>query len=185
MPRLGIFLNRSWWYVVTILPTFLFVLWSPPDTKLCGEYIVFLVCYVFSNQTGPFCTHVKNVSNTCPAKTYYINRPTHKNCKSVNPSFSTGQETNELRYCSHLSVALMAGDVTHDCFWHSEDNNGTSSKSENNERCLCQYNFSCNNGKRLVLSYSMCHLFRLWLGPSTHSYRIDFCAHNMNTRLQQ
>ena len=145
----------------------------------------FLVCYVFSNPTEPFCAHIKNASNTCSTKTYYINHPTHKKCKSVNPSSSSGQLTNELRYCSHSSVALMAADVTHNCFWHSEDKKGTRSKSEDNKCCLCQYNFSCNNGKRLVLSYSMCHLFRLWLSPSTHSYRIAFYAHNMNTRLQQ
>ena len=145
----------------------------------------FLVCYVSSNPTVPLCTHVKNIPNTRSAKTYYIDCLTHKNCKSVNPSSSSGQLTNELRYCSHLSVVLMAGDVTHDCFWHSEDKKGTSSKSEDNKCCLCQYDSSCDNGKRLVLPYSMRHLFRLWLSLSTHSYRIAFYAHNMNTRLQQ
>jgi len=57
----------------------------------------------------------------------------------------------------------MAEDVTHDCFWHSEDKKGTSGKSEDNKFCLCQCDFSYNNGKKLVLSYSICHLFRLWL----------------------
>jgi len=127
----------------------------------------------------------KEVSNTCSAKTYYISHLTHKKCKSVNPSSSSGQLTNELRYCSHSSVTLMAGDVTHDCFWHSEDKKGTSSKSEDNKSRLCQYDFSCNNGKRVILSYSMCHLFRLQLSPSIHSYRLAFYAHNMNTMLQQ
>ena len=50
VPRRGIFLENSRWYRVNILPIFLFVHWSPTDTK----YGIFF----FSNPTGPFCTHV-------------------------------------------------------------------------------------------------------------------------------
>jgi hypothetical protein len=61
---LGLFLYSSRWYRVTGLPVLLFVLWSCHNTKLslCSEYIV-LVCCIFSNPTGPCCTHV---SSTCP-----------------------------------------------------------------------------------------------------------------------
>jgi hypothetical protein len=54
-------LNISRWYRETNLPIFLFVHWSPTHTKQSssGKYIVFFMCDVFfSNQTGPFCTHV-------------------------------------------------------------------------------------------------------------------------------
>jgi len=46
------------------------------------------------------------------------------------------------------------------CFWRSEDKKGTSSKSVNNKCCLCQTNFSCNNGKGWVLSNFRCHTTR-------------------------
>jgi hypothetical protein len=51
---------------------------------------------------------VKSVSNKCSAKTYYINRPTLKNRKSVATSFRTEELTNELRFCSHMMVAVIA-----------------------------------------------------------------------------
>jgi hypothetical protein len=48
VPRSGIFLNNSRWYRVTILPIFLFVHWSPKDTKYHSAHIfAFYVWYVF------------------------------------------------------------------------------------------------------------------------------------------
>jgi hypothetical protein len=61
----GVFLHTVCFYIRRVLHT-----------------VCFYIRYFFSNPTGPFCTHVsKNVSNACSAKTYYINRLTHKNCK--------------------------------------------------------------------------------------------------------
>jgi hypothetical protein len=51
---------------------------------------------------------VTNVSNTCSAKTYCINRLTHKNCKRVTTSNPTAQLTNELVFCSHVILAPIA-----------------------------------------------------------------------------
>ena len=59
VPRLCLFFNSSRWCTVTALPIFLFVLWSPLDTKLlCSMYATF-----FLNPTGSFCTHVSSI---CP-----------------------------------------------------------------------------------------------------------------------
>ena len=41
----------------------------------------------------------------------------------------------------------------------SEDKTGTNSKAVDNKCCLCQTDFSCNNGKRSVLSNFLCHSF--------------------------
>jgi len=51
---------------------------------------------------------VKNISNRCYVKMYYINCLTHKNCRSITTSCSTGQLTNKLRFCSHMLVVLTA-----------------------------------------------------------------------------
>jgi hypothetical protein len=51
---------------------------------------------------------VKSVSNKCSAKTYYTNRPTLNNRKSVATSFRAAELTNELRFCSHMIVAVIA-----------------------------------------------------------------------------
>ena len=53
--------------------------------------------------------------------------------------------------CSNLSVDFIAGIVTLDCFWHSEEKEGNSRKSADDKCCLRQTVLSCNNGKRLVL----------------------------------
>jgi len=57
---------------------------------------------------------VKNISNRCSAKTYYINCLTHKNRKSITTSCSTGQPTNKLRFCSHMLVVFIALLAIHD-----------------------------------------------------------------------
>lgn len=62
--------------------------------------------------------------------------------------------------CSHLLVALIAGDVPHDSFWPSKVKKETSSKSLVNKYRLRQTDFSCHNGKRPVVSYYTCHSFR-------------------------
>ena len=55
--------------------------------------------------------------------------------------------------------------MTRDCLWHSEDKKGINTKSVYNKCCLCQTNFSYNNGKRFALSIAMCHSFQ-W-----HNYK--------------
>jgi len=60
---------------------------------------------------------------------------------------------NELRFCSHLLVTLIAASVTHDCVGHSENKKGTRSKSV--DKC----------SKESVLSNSTHQLFQ-W-----HNYK--------------
>jgi hypothetical protein len=54
VPRHGAVLNCSWWCRLTILPVFLYVLWSLLDTKLslCSGYILYsLQCFLNCNWT--------------------------------------------------------------------------------------------------------------------------------------
>jgi hypothetical protein len=69
--------------------------------------------YVISNPTGPFCTRVsKIVPNTCSAKMSYINRLTHKNCKTATTATPLHSWlTDGLTLCRHVIWAPIDGDV--------------------------------------------------------------------------
>jgi hypothetical protein len=54
--------------------------------------ILFFMCCIFFQLDQIVAMLVKDVSNTCSAKTYYINRLTHNNCKTV----TMGNRTAEL-----------------------------------------------------------------------------------------
>jgi hypothetical protein len=76
---------------------YLFILVPLTQHNHHSAHILFLhvVCFFFQiqlDQTVPMLE--ENASNTCSAKTYYINRLTHKNCKSVNTSNPTVQPTD-------------------------------------------------------------------------------------------
>jgi len=68
--RLGVFFNSSLWCMVTRLPIFLFVLWTPLDTIYhCGSSILFcLLCYFCLNKIGPFCIHVSSICPTAKGR---------------------------------------------------------------------------------------------------------------------
>jgi hypothetical protein len=79
-------------------------------------HLLFFTCGMFSQtQLDHFVPMlVKNVSNTCSARTYYINHLTHKNCKRVTTSNPTTQLTDELaHFCSHVILAPIAGVVNY------------------------------------------------------------------------
>jgi hypothetical protein len=60
-----------------------------------ARILLFTCMFFFQIQLDQFVPMlVKNVSNTCSAKTYYINRLTHKNCKRVTTSNPTVQLTD-------------------------------------------------------------------------------------------
>jgi hypothetical protein len=111
------------------------------------QWVCFLECYVVSNLTGPLFIHV---SKKC-IKTNYISSNTQELQKCQYSFYYRTAEWLLSSDCSNLSVALIAGIVLHDCFWRSEDKKGKSRKSVDNKCCLCQTDFSCNNGKELVL----------------------------------
>jgi hypothetical protein len=77
----------------------------------CFLRVVFFFFHIQLDHFVPMI--VKNVSNTCFAKTYYINRLTHKNCKRVTTNNPTAQLTNELIFCSHVILAPIAGAVNY------------------------------------------------------------------------
>ena len=56
---LGLFFNSSQWYKEIILNNFFICsLKTPCHKMIIMQNVYFLVCYIFSNLTGPICTHI-------------------------------------------------------------------------------------------------------------------------------
>jgi hypothetical protein len=98
--RRGIFLNNSCWYRVKILQIyFVCSFYSHWHNMIIIRHIYCIsrvLCFFQIQLDQIVHMLVKNVSNTCSAKTYYINRLTLKNRKSVATS-SRAAELTDLR----------------------------------------------------------------------------------------